>query len=70
MTNFVNLIFFYVTSVTIFNTVDTVNTINTVNTATSVTTCIVKYQMLLLYSSKGNFFIKVLDRQTHQQLDF
>ena len=35
---------------------------------TSVTTTIVKYQMLLLYSSKGNFFHKVL-QQTVRPID-
>ena len=45
-----------------------------VTTVTTVTTNIVKYQILLLYSIKGNFFTKGLDRrrdrQRDKQLDF
>ena len=44
----------------------TVTTVATVTTVTSVTTIVVKYQMLLLNSSKGNFFTNPSDRQTDQ----
>ena len=50
--------------VTTVTTVTTFTTVTTVTTVTAVTTIIVKYQMLLLYSSKGNFFTKFTDQQT------
>ena len=53
-----------ITTVTTFTTVITVNTVNNVNIVNTVNTIIVKYQMLLLYSAKGNFFTKSPDRQT------
>ena len=51
---------------------------STVTTVTTVTSnqchychnIMVKYHMLLLYSSKGNFFTKSQDRQADQQIDF
>ena len=56
-------VFTAVTTVTTVTTVNTVNTVTTVTIFTYVTTIIVKYQMLLLYSSKGNLFTKFPDRQ-------
>ena len=50
-------------SVATFINVTNVTTVTTVNNVT-----IVKYQILLLYSSKGNFFTEVL-RHTNWQLD-
>ena len=61
-----------VTTVTSVTTVTTVTTETTVTTVTTITNIIVKYQILHLYSSKGNFFTKVLrptDRQTDRQTD-
>ena len=60
-----------VTTVTTINTVTTVPIVTTVTTVTSlttVTTIIIKYQKLLLFSSKYNFFTKVLDRPTNNNL--
>ena len=45
-------------------TVTTVTTATTVTTVTTVRTIIVKYQMLLLYSRKGNFSQRT-DRPTN-----
>ena len=53
-----------VTTVTTVITVITVTTFTTVITVTTVTSIVVKYQMVLLYSSKGNFFTKVLWQTT------
>ena len=47
-----------VTTVTTATTVATVATVTTSTTVTAISTIMVKYQMLLLYSSKGNFFTK------------
>ena len=61
-----------VTTVTNVSTVNHVTTVTYVTSVTTVTTIIVKYQMLLLYSSRGNFFTKVLqptDRQTDRPTD-
>ena len=57
-----------VTTVTIINTLIIVIIVTTVNIFPSVTSIIVKYKILLLYSSKGNFFTKVA-QQTDQQKD-
>ena len=54
---------FLVPTVTI---VTTVTTETTATIVTIVTTIIVEYQMLLFYSSKGNFFTKVI-QPTNQQ---
>ena len=43
------------TTVTTITTLTTLTTVNTVTTVTTVTSNIVKYQMLLVYYSKGNF---------------
>ena len=47
-----------VANVTSVATVTSSTTVNTVYTVTAITILIVKYQMLLLYSSKGNLFTK------------
>ena len=51
-----------VTTVTTVTTSTTVINVKTVTTATTVTTIIVKYQMLFMYSSKGNFFLSLLQQ--------
>ena len=55
---------FLVITVTTVTTVTNVTIITSVTTVTTITTNIVKYQMLLLFSSKGNFFTSVSDRPT------
>ena len=63
-----------VTTLTIVNTVTTVTTVttltivNTVTTVTTVTSNILKYQMLLVYYSKGNFSQRLT--KTKRQIDF
>ena len=57
-----------VPTVTTVHTVITATTVTTATTATTVTTITLEYQMLLLYSSKGNFFTKVLG-PTNRPLD-
>ena len=57
----INLLVKTITTVT---TVTTVTTATTVTTVTTVRTIIVKYQMLLLYSRKGNFSQRT-DRPTN-----
>ena len=57
-----------VTTLTIVPTVTTVTKVTnviTITTLTTIITCIVKYKMLLLYSSKDNFFTYLL-QQTDQ----
>ena len=55
-----------VTTVTTVTTLTIVTTVNTVTTVTTVTTIIVKYQMLFLYSSKGNFSETSYNGMTNQ----
>ena len=62
------MIIFFVITVTTVNTVTTVTSVTSDTTVTTIPTNIVEYQMLLLYSSEGNFFTKV-DRQTDRQTD-
>ena len=61
-----HVVSFLVVIVTTATTVTSVTTLTTVSTVTNVTSFIVKYQLLVLLSSKVNFFTKSYDRQADQ----
>ena len=67
-----SVVLFFVTTVTPVATVTNitiVTTVTNVTTVTTVTTIIVMYNILLLYSRKGNFFTKSHNQQTDRPTD-
>ena len=58
--------FFFILTIATVTTVTTVTSVTTVTTVTTITTTIIKYKILLLYSSKGNFFTSLFNQPTNR----